>query len=65
MAIIVLSAYLVAVGYWLQYLNRSYLKQHDRTVPPGFAGLLPSIGDRRPNFRGEPVGEAKSTSESL
>ncbi len=38
----VFIAYLVVVGtgYWLKYLNLSYLKQYGRIVPPEFEGVV-------------------------
>ncbi|MDA8098212.1 MAG: M48 family metallopeptidase [Nitrospiraceae bacterium] len=42
MKTIVLLAFLVvvAVGYWLKYLNLSHLKAHGHEVPPEFAGAV-------------------------
>jgi STE24 endopeptidase len=52
MTVLLFAAYLVtlSIGYWLKYLNLTYLKQHAKSVPSEFegivdAGLLQRISD--------------------
>ncbi len=42
MPIVLFVAYLVtlSIGYWLKYLNLAYLKQHAKSVPPEFEGVV-------------------------
>jgi STE24 endopeptidase len=42
MSALVFTVYLIVlgIGYWLRYLNLSYLKVHGRTVPPEFQGVV-------------------------
>ncbi|HEY6011574.1 MAG TPA: M48 family peptidase, partial [Nitrospirota bacterium] len=42
MRTLILAAYCIAIGtgYWLKYLNLSYLRIHGRSVPPGFEGII-------------------------
>ena len=42
MSALVFTAYLIILGtgYWLKYLNLTYLKAHGKTVPPEFQGVV-------------------------
>ena len=42
MSAVVFTAYLIILGtgYWLKYLNLSYLKAHGKTVPPEVQGVV-------------------------
>jgi STE24 endopeptidase len=42
MSAAVFTAYLIVLGtgYWLRYLNLTYLQAHGRTVPPEFQGVI-------------------------
>ncbi len=42
MSVVVFTAYLIVLGtgYWLKYLNLTYLQTHDHIVPPEFVGAL-------------------------
>jgi STE24 endopeptidase len=43
-ALIILYLLLAGTGYWLKYLNLTYLKAHGSTVPPEFEGTVdPSL----------------------
>src|SRR3990172_7521468 len=41
---LILTAYVILIGFgfWLKYLNLTYLKAHARTVPPEFEGMVDS-----------------------
>jgi len=56
MSIAVFFAYLVVLGsgYWLKYLNITWLKAHGRTVPPEFQGIIdPDLLDKMSDYTSE------------
>ena len=70
MTVILITTYLIVIGagYWLKYLNLTYLKDHGDRVPPEFQGtvepaLLKKITDY--TFENSRVGIAESILNNL